>query len=690
MDCTADCIEVYADGDNVALTPTADYNSTFTGWSGDTGCGSSVTMNNDMNCVATFSRINAMNIYEEGVFNRNDDAEEAVADGSIDIASSDLEMVMEDSEQIVGVRFRNLDIPSGAVVTNAYITFATDETNDEDTSLLIRGEDIDDALAFTTSNSDISSRTTTLASANWRNIPEWDAVGELHQTANLKDIVQEIIDRGGWSTGNNIAFIISGSGKRVASSVDGATAPVLHIDYEVTFMNIEFAGDGSGSVNIDPPDADCTANCVEICLAGDDVTLIATADYNSTFAGWSGDAGCGSSVTINSDMTCIATFNRVNPTLTVETTVSSNNDDAEEYIDSGTVVLDSSDLEMVEDSTSQAVGVRFSGVTVPPGVIVTNAYIVFTTDETNSDDTTLVIHGEDSGNAPTFTTANGNITSRTTTSASASWRNIPAWDAVGVQEQTANLKDVVQEIIDRGDWAGGNSMAFIITGSGKRVADSTDGGTAAVLHIEYEEPTGILYVANRTNLGSGDTVLYNRMTALGYTVTVVDDNVVQASDAIGKELVFISYSIDSNITVVRDMFLNSPVPVLVSENEIYINMGMAGGRGGQNGQKWIDMVDATSHPLSAGFSTGQLKAGDSNGSFNYATGLGSGAIPIAMIRNSNSRFTIFGYEAGAQMTTGNARARRVGFYTRNDNAANNMNGDGGTLFDAAVNWTAGN
>ncbi len=47
---------------------------------------------------------------------------------------------------------------------------------------------------------------------------------------------------------------------------------------------------------------------------------------------------------------------------------------------------------------------------------------------------------------------------------------------------------MVQEIVDRGDWSAANAMAFVIKGTGKRVAESFDGKAAAapLLHIEYE------------------------------------------------------------------------------------------------------------------------------------------------------------------------------------------------------------
>ncbi len=67
----------------------------------------------------------------------------------------------------------------------------------------------------------------------------------------------------------------------------------------------------------------------------------------------------------------------------------------------------------------------------------------------------------------------------------------PAWDAVGAAgaaQQTPNLAAVVQEVVDQGGWLAANAMAFVISGAGKRVAESFDGKTAAapLLHIEYD------------------------------------------------------------------------------------------------------------------------------------------------------------------------------------------------------------
>ena len=72
-----------------------------------------------------------------------------------------------------------------------------------------------------------------------------------------------------------------------------------------------------------------------------------------------------------------------------EKRVATGSDDAEEY-DYGRMYLTSSDLELVEDSRKQTVGIRFQDVNIPKGAIITGAYIQFKVDETSSGGTTLI------------------------------------------------------------------------------------------------------------------------------------------------------------------------------------------------------------------------------------------------------------------------------------------------------------
>ncbi len=64
-----------------------------------------------------------------------------------------------------------------------------------------------------------------------------------------------------------------------------------------------------------------------------------------------------------------------------------------------------------------------------------------------------------------------------------------AWNRVGERgalQQTTNLSSVLTEIFSAANgWASGNPLVLVVTGSGKRVAESFEGGAAPVLHIEY-------------------------------------------------------------------------------------------------------------------------------------------------------------------------------------------------------------
>ena len=163
-----------------------------------------------------------------------DDGEESEA-GQMNLTSSDLELVFSGGNQTVGMRFSNVEIPRGASITNATIQFQVDEPTTVPTSLSIQGEAADDAVAFTTQVGNISSRSRTTSSVAWLPAP-WPDVGEAgpdQRTPNIASVIQEVIDRPGWSSGNALVTIITGTGERTAESFNGdaAGAPILHVDY---------------------------------------------------------------------------------------------------------------------------------------------------------------------------------------------------------------------------------------------------------------------------------------------------------------------------------------------------------------------------------------------------------------------------------------------------------------------------
>ncbi len=112
----------------------------------------------------------------------------------------------------------------------------------------------------------------------------------------------------------------------------------------------------------------------------------------------------------------------------------------------------------------QIVGMRFQNVLVPVGAVIQSAYIEFETDETtNINPSALTIYGQAADNPATFTAATSNISTRALTAASAAW-SPGAWNTVDVKHQTPDISAVVQEIVNRGGWASGNAMVYIVQG----------------------------------------------------------------------------------------------------------------------------------------------------------------------------------------------------------------------------------
>ena len=164
-----------------------------------------------------------------------DDAEE-YAGGRMVTLSSDLELTQERTKQKVGLRFQGVAIPRGATITSAYVQFTVDEVSRGPATFSIFGELVSNAAEFTAERGNISSRSLTNARVTWSPL-EWRRVGRAtsyQRTRNLAPVVQEIIDETRWESGNALALLIFGDGKRVAESYDGVPnrAPLLLVEWE--------------------------------------------------------------------------------------------------------------------------------------------------------------------------------------------------------------------------------------------------------------------------------------------------------------------------------------------------------------------------------------------------------------------------------------------------------------------------
>lgn len=177
---------------------------------------------------------------EKSVERSSDDAEEYLADGVVDLNSSDLEF-MDDSkfgEQIVGIRFTDIALPEDAVVTGAWIQFTADETGSGTINCRIEGEHTASSKSFSEVANNISERVRTEESLLWtpENWPTADVATAVQRTPDLSAIVDEVRQIDGWD--GTLTFIISAddgtSAKRTAESFDGgrALSPRLIVRYK--------------------------------------------------------------------------------------------------------------------------------------------------------------------------------------------------------------------------------------------------------------------------------------------------------------------------------------------------------------------------------------------------------------------------------------------------------------------------
>jgi len=185
-------------------------------------------------------------------------------------------------------------------------------------------------------------------------------------------------------------------------------------------------------------------------------------------------------------------------------------DDAEEK-DEGSwnqrkTYTNSSDLGLVKDRKNdgrlrdakykQRIGLRFQNIEIPKDSEITEAHIQFTSDrdaiDRSSVNTDLEIQIQDHGNPPKFEhNAVRNIRNRSLHSDKVSWGGVAGWNHVnerGDKQTSEDLKSLVQLAVDRENWEEGNSMVFVITGSGDRSANAYDGehDKAPKLTIKYK------------------------------------------------------------------------------------------------------------------------------------------------------------------------------------------------------------
>lgn len=171
------------------------------------------------------------------VAQQSDDVEEVSTGGTPDIASSDYEVVVDGATtQQLGFRFQNVTIPNGYTIQAAYLRLVGDESQSAGTENVdIYGEAADNSSTFSTAANNLTGRTKTTAKVDWDALAG-SVPGTLVTSPDIKTVVQEIVNRAGWSSGNAMSVILAPGGSnatRTYESYDGQfySSAMLHIEY---------------------------------------------------------------------------------------------------------------------------------------------------------------------------------------------------------------------------------------------------------------------------------------------------------------------------------------------------------------------------------------------------------------------------------------------------------------------------
>ncbi len=140
------------------------------------------------------------------------------------------------------MRFTNVTIPQGATIDTAYLTLKSSGSDSGTTAnSRVRGKNVDNATIDTTTGG-FEAPPFTTAVVDWDSIAAWTE-GTNYNSPEIKTVIQEIVNRAGWASGNAMVIQWDDMEKRstqVSALRRGrsynnvaADAPKLHIEYTV-------------------------------------------------------------------------------------------------------------------------------------------------------------------------------------------------------------------------------------------------------------------------------------------------------------------------------------------------------------------------------------------------------------------------------------------------------------------------
>ncbi|MEL6845050.1 MAG: hypothetical protein AAFP02_17730, partial [Bacteroidota bacterium] len=203
-----------------------------------------------------------------------DDAEEIEDSGLMELTDLELDLDFRPNK-MVGIRFTNLNIPQGAIITEAFIRFTASTDNQLGANISIEAQNALNPATFTLSNSNLSNRSRLAQSYNW-NTSLWTA-GQTYDSPSLIPLAQALLEQAAANTSiNNMVFIFTtSSGRSSANSyeaLDPTTRPTLYLEWAMCDAD----GDGIADARDLDDDNDGIPDSMEGYCAADEVLDLAS------------------------------------------------------------------------------------------------------------------------------------------------------------------------------------------------------------------------------------------------------------------------------------------------------------------------------------------------------------------------------------------------------------------------------
>ena len=136
------------------------------------------------------------------------------------------------ARRVLGIRFPSIAIPQGRAIIAAKVQVQCINNSNDDANVTIYGNDVDDAADFV-AEADVNNRALTAANVTWAQNSLGDAYVD---SPELKTILQEIVDRGSWASGNAVMIIMEGKSDvikafEIEAYLQAGEQPILEVTY---------------------------------------------------------------------------------------------------------------------------------------------------------------------------------------------------------------------------------------------------------------------------------------------------------------------------------------------------------------------------------------------------------------------------------------------------------------------------